>query len=207
MTIENAERASPTTKAWLRPLCEVGPIVAFFVANGRWDIYAGTAVFIVATMIALPAYRWIAGKWPLMPLVSGFFVLTFGALTLFLHDDLFIKLKPTIVNTLFGVILMGGLLFGKSLLQPLLDGAFRLTDRGWRLLTWRWCGFFFVLAIVNEVVWRSFSTETWIASKLAVSLPLTFLFGLAQIPLIRRHWADDSTENVEPSEPSKISDL
>jgi len=207
MTIENAEQEKSSMKGWLRPVCEVGPILAFFVANGRWDIFVGTAVFVVATAIALPVYRWIGGKWPLLPLVSGFFVLTFGALTLILHDDLFIKLKPTIVNLLFASILFGGLMFGKSLLQPLLDSAFRLTDTGWRQLTWRWCGFFVVLAIINEIVWRNFSTDTWIVSKLAVSLPLTFLFGAAQIPLIKRHWAGDEDETPPPSEPQKLSDL
>jgi len=190
-----------STKAWLKPLCEIGPIVVFFVVNGRWDIFTGTAAFVAATAVALPVYRWIAGKWPLLPLVSGFFVLSFGALTLYLQDDLFIKLKPTIVNTLFGTILLGGLLFGKSLLQPLLDSAFRLTPPGWRLLTWRWCGFFFLLAVINEIVWRNFSTDTWIVSKLAVSMPLTFLFGLAQVPLIKRYW--DGEDN--PFAPQKDS--
>jgi intracellular septation protein len=183
-------------KSWLKPLCEIGPIVAFFVANSRWDIFAGTAVFVAATMVALPVYRWVAGRWPILPLVSGVFVLFFGALTLVLQDELFIKLKPTIVNCLFGSILIGGLLFGRSLLQPLLDNAFRLTAEGWRLLTWRWAGFFFVLAVINEVMWRSFSTDTWIASKLMLSMPLTVLFGLAQIPLIKRHWEGDDNPFV-----------
>jgi intracellular septation protein len=100
------------------------------------------------------------------------------------------------VNCLFGSILIGGLLFGRSLLQPLLDNAFRLTAEGWRLLTWRWAGFFFVLAVINEVMWRSFSTDTWIASKLMLSMPLTVLFGLAQIPLIKRHWEGEDNPFV-----------
>jgi intracellular septation protein len=181
-----------STKAWLKPLCEVGPIAAFFIANSRWDIFVGTAVFIVATAIALPAYRMLGGRWPILPLVGGFFVLVFGALTLLLQDELFIKLKPTIVNLLFAAILLGGLLFNRSLLQPLLDSAFKLTPLGWRLLTWRWCGMFAALAIINEIMWRGFSTDTWIASKLALSMPLTILFGLAQIPLIKRHWDGDN---------------
>lgn len=188
---DRSERVSSSTKAWLKPLCEIGPIVVFFLCNSRWGIFYGTGAFVAATLVALPVYRWMAGKWPLLPLVSGFFVLTFGALTLWLQDEQFIKLKPTIVNTLFGTILLGGLLAGKALLQPLLDSAFRLTPAGWRLLTWRWCGFFFALAIVNEIIWRNFDTDTWIASKLVVSMPLTLIFGLAQIPLIKRHWDGD----------------
>lgn len=193
MNQPSEQKNGVAAKGWLKPLCEIGPIVVFFVCNGRWGIFVGTGAFVAATTIALPVYRWIAGKWPLLPLVSGFFVLTFGALTLWLQDELFIKLKPTIVNTLFGCILLGGLLFGRSLLQPLLDTAFRLTAEGWRRLTWRWCGFFFVLAVINEIIWRNFSTDTWIVSKLAVSMPLTFLFALAQIPLIKRHW--DGSDN------------
>ena len=127
----------------------------FFVANGRWGIYWGTGIFIVATAVALPCYRWLEKRWPVMPLVGGFFVLVFGGLTIWLQDDTFIKLKPTIVNCLFGTILGGGLLlFGRPLLKPLFGTAFRLTDEGWRKLTLRWALFFFVLAAVNEVMWR-----------------------------------------------------
>ena len=107
---------------------ELGPLLLFFVANGRWGIFVGTGVFIVATAIALPCYRWLEKRWPVMPLVGGFFVLVFGGLTIWLQDDTFIKLKPTIVNCLFAVILGGGLvLFKKPLLKPLFGAAFRLT--------------------------------------------------------------------------------
>ncbi len=110
---------------------ELGPLVLFFVANGRWGIYWGTGIFIVATAIALPCYRWLEKRWPIMPLVGGFFVLVFGGLTIWLQDDTFIKLKPTIVNTLFAVILGGGLvLFKKPLLKPLFGAAFKLDRRG-----------------------------------------------------------------------------
>ena len=170
-------------------LLEIGPLVLFFIANSRWDIFVGTAVFMVATAIAVPFYRWLEGRWPVMPIVGGFFILVFGGLTLWLQDETFIKMKPTIVNCLFGLILAGGLAFGRPLLKPIFGAAFQLTDAGWRLLTLRWCRFFFFLAIVNEVFWRSFSTETWIASKMFVSFPATLVFAFLQVPLLKRHWA------------------
>ena len=169
-------------------LLEIGPLVLFFIANGRWDIFVGTAVFMVATAIAVPCYRWLEGRWPVMPLVGGFFILVFGGLTIWLQDETFIKMKPTIVNCLFGAILLGGLAFGRSLLKPIFGAAFRLNDTGWRVLTARWCAFFFLLAVVNEVFWRGFSTETWIASKMFVSFPLTLVFAFLQVPLLKRHW-------------------
>jgi intracellular septation protein len=168
---------------------ELGPLVLFFAANAKWGIFIGTGVFIVATVIALPLYRWMEGRWPIMPLVGGFFVLVFGGLTIWLQDETFIKLKPTIVNCLFGVILGGGLLlFNRPLLKPIFGTAFQLTEEGWRKLTLRWCLFFFVLAAVNEVMWRGFSTETWIASKMFLSFPLTLVFAFLQVPLLRRHY-------------------
>jgi intracellular septation protein len=171
---------------------ELAPLVLFFITNGKFGIYYGTGVFIVATAIALPCYRWLEGRWPIMPLVGGFFVLVFGGLTIWLQDDTFIKLKPTIVNCLFGVILGSGLLlFKKPLLKPLFGAAFRLTDEGWYKLTVRWALFFFVLAAVNEVAWRGFTTDTWIASKMFVSFPLTLVFAFFQIPLLKRHWDGD----------------
>jgi intracellular septation protein len=168
---------------------ELGPLMLFFAANAKWGIFIGTGVFIVATTIALPAYRWMEGRWPIMPMVGGFFVLVFGGLTIWLQDETFIKLKPTIVNCLFGVILGGGLLFfRRPLLKPIFGAAFKLTDEGWWKLTVRWALFFFVLAAVNEVMWRSFSTDTWIASKMFLSFPLTLVFAFLQVPLLKRYY-------------------
>jgi intracellular septation protein len=171
---------------------ELGPLLLFFAANGKWGIYYGTAIFIAATLVALPLYRWMEGRWPVMPMVGGFFVLVFGGLTIWLHDDTFIKLKPTIVNCLFGLILGGGLLlFRRPLLKPIFGAAFSLTDVGWWKLTVRWTFFFFLLAAVNEVVWRNFTTETWIASKMFLSFPLTLLFAFLQVPLLKKHYEGD----------------
>jgi len=132
---------------------------------------------------------------PIMPLVSGIVVFVFGALTLWLQDDVFIKMKPTIVNTLFGVVLLGGLLFGRSLLGYVFDSAFRMDAEGWRKLTLRWGLFFLLLAVLNEVIWRSFSTDTWVAFKVWGIMPLTLLFTLSQMPLIMRHSVDESVHN------------
>ena len=178
-------------KLWATAL-ELGPLALFFFANSKFGIFGGTAVFVVATAIALPCYRWMEGRWPIMPLVGGFFVLVFGGLTIWLQDETFIKLKPTIVNCLFAVILGGGLLLlDRPLLKPIFGAAFRLTDKGWRILTVRWAVFFCVLAIINEVMWRGFSTDTWIASKMFLSFPLTMVFALLQVPLLKRYWDGD----------------
>ncbi len=173
---------------------ELGPLVLFFIVVNRADIFWGTGTFIVATAVALPCYRWMEGRWPIMPVVGGFFVLVFGGLTLWLQDPIFIKLKPTIVNCLFGTILGGGLiLFRRPLLKPIFGAAFSLTDEGWFKLTVRWALFFFVLAAINEVAWRNLSDANWTLSKVVVSFPLTLVFALLQVPLLKRHW--DGADN------------
>jgi intracellular septation protein len=129
-----------------------------------------------------------------MPFVTGIVVVVFGGLTLYLHDETFIKMKPTIVNTLFGVVLLGGLLFGKSLLGYVFDSVFKLTDEGWRILTFRWGLFFVVLAVLNEIVWRNFPTDTWVSFKVFGIMPLTFLFTLSQLPLLNRTQIKEGAE-------------
>jgi len=182
----------------LKLALEVGPLVIFFMANAYSDrfgvpherrIFAATAVFIVATVVALAVHYVLVRKLPIMPLVSGGVVIVFGGLTLWLEDELFIKLKPTIVNTLFGLVLLAGLYFGKPLLAVVLDSVFELTDEGWRKLTFRWAMFFFVLAALNEIVWRTQTTDTWVSFKVFGIMPLTVAFALAQTPLLMRHEA------------------
>ena len=150
----------------------------------------------IATLIALVIGWSLERKLPVMPLVSGIFVLFFGGLTLMLADETFIKLKPTLVNILFSGILFGGLAIGKSLLKPVFGAAVKLSERGWRILTWRWAIFFIVLAILNEIVWRSFSTDFWVSFKLFGIMPLTFIFAASQTPLfLREQIEDDSAED------------
>ncbi len=179
---------------WLKFGLEMGPLLVFFVANAKWGILTGTAVFVIVTAIALTTSYVLVRKVPFLPLVSGIFVLTFGGLTIFLEDDLFIKLKPTIVNVLFSGALIVGLLTGRNLLRVVFEAAFKLTEEGWRVLAWRWAFFFLLLAVINEVVWRNFPTDTWVSFKVFGIMPLTVLFSLAQLPLLMRHQAVEEGE-------------
>ena len=192
---------------------ELGPLGLFFLANTRPELFAplmqplvpasilaggqagiftATAVFMLATLVALAIHYRLVGKLPIMPLVSGVVVLVFGALTLWLQDEIFIKMKPTIVNSLFAAVLLGGLLFGKSLLGYVFESAFRLDTEGWRKLTLRWGLFFVFLALVNEIVWRNFSTDTWVAFKVWGIMPITILFTFSQMPLIMKHSLEET---------------
>lgn len=190
----------------LKLVLELGPLMVFFFANARGEwlaekfpalaelgepIFIATGLFMAATVISLAVSWLLVRRLPVMPLVSGVVVLIFGALTLYLHNDVFIKMKPTIINTLFGVVLLGGLAFGKSLLGYVFDEAFRLDAEGWRKLTLRWGLFFFFLAALNEVVWRNFSTDFWVAFKVWATMPITLLFTIGQLPLIMRHSLDN----------------
>jgi len=171
----------------LKLALELGPLGIFFLANQRAGIFTATGIFIAATLVSLAIHYALVRKLPIMPLVSGVVVVAFGGLTLFLQDELFIKLKPTIVNTLFGLTLLGGLYFRKPLLAIVLDSMFDLTDEGWRKLTFRWAIFFFVLAALNEIVWRTQTTDFWVSFKVFGIMPLTLAFALAQTPLILKH--------------------
>ncbi|MCF6098289.1 septation protein A [Mesorhizobium muleiense] len=192
----------------LKLVLELGPLMVFFFANARgaWlsqkfpvlaefggPIFVATGLFMAATAIALAASWLLTRTLPIMPMVSGVVVFVFGALTLYLQDDIFIKMKPTIVNMLFGGVLLGGLFFGKSLLGYVFDSAFSLDAEGWKKLTFRWGLFFLFLALVNEVVWRNFSTDAWVTFKVWGIMPITLLFTFSQMPLIMRHSLEGKT--------------
>ncbi|TPW30964.1 septation protein A [Martelella alba] len=204
MTAENEQTKTVKRKEdpVLKLVLELGPLMVFFFANlrGAWlahlfpaltaigsPLLIATALFMIATVISLIVSRVLLGHLPIMPLVSGAVVLVFGALSIWLQDETFIKMKPTIVNSLFALVLLGGLFFGKSLLGYVFDSAFKLDEEGWRKLTLRWGLFFVFLAILNEVVWRNFSADTWVAFKVWATMPLTIIFTLSQMPLIMRH--------------------
>ena len=150
-----------------------------------------------ATVIALVAGYALTRHVPVMPLVSAIVVLIFGSLTLYLQDETFIKLKPTIIYLLFGGVLLGGLAFGKPLLSMVFDSVFHLTEEGWRKLTVRWALFFFALAILNEIVWRTQTTDVWVSFKVFGVVPLTFLFGALQYPLLTKYAAPETKEAGE----------
>ena len=191
----------------LKLALELGPLAIFFLVNARaeaWSlgrflplsdvapdqvaILAATGAFMVATIVSLAVSLILLRRLPVMPLVSGVIVVVFGGLTLYLQDDLFIKLKPTIVNLIFAATLLGGLfLFKKPLLQLVFDSVIELDDDGWWKLSFRWGLFFVFLAILNEVVWRNFSTDTWVTFKVFGTMPLTVIFALSQMPLMQRH--------------------
>jgi intracellular septation protein len=141
----------------------------------------------LATLAALLASWRLLGRVTAVPLLTAILVVVFGGLTFYLDDPSFIKLKPTIINLLFAGVLVVGLLTDRPLLKVLLGEAFRLTEEGWRKLTVRWALFFFALAILNEVVWRNFSESAWVNFKVFGIVPLTILFALAQLPLLKRY--------------------
>ncbi len=171
----------------LKLVLDIGPLVLFFAANSKFGIFAATGAFMVAALIALAVGYVMTRRIEVMTLVTAVIVLVFGSLTLVLHDDTFIKLKPTIIYLLFGGTLLGGLALGKPLLGTLFDQMFHLTEEGWRKLTWRWALFFFALAVLNEIVWRTQTTDFWVSFKLFGVVPLTFLFGALQMPLINKY--------------------
>ncbi|UTO28393.1 septation protein A [Bartonella harrusi] len=202
----NSKKTNDNQKSSLSPtlkfLLEMGPLVIFFLANykGEWlinnigifknfskPIFPATAIFMVAIIVALSLSWIIARKIPIMPLVSGIFVLVFGFLTLWLHNDTFIKMKPTIINILFALILFGGMFFKKPLLRYALDSTLKLDDLGWQKLTYRWAFFFIFLALLNEIVWRNFSDNFWTSFKVFGVMPITVLFMITQMPLIIKH--------------------
>jgi intracellular septation protein len=193
--------AKPGSSLGLKLLIELGPLLVFFAVNAAAGIYAATASFMVVTLVSLAVALWRYHKLPIMPLVSGVVVLVFGTLTLYLHDDTFIKLKPTLVYLIFAALLGAGLILKKPLLELVLGSALTLTDEGWRKLTLRWTLFFIAMAVINELVWRNFSTDVWVGFKAFGFLPITFLFALAQMKLIQRHGeppaADDSASSPD----------
>ena len=174
----------------LKLVLDIGPLVLFFAANARFGIFAATAAFMVAVLIALAVSYTMTRHVAIMPVVTAVIVLVFGGMTLFLHDELFIKLKPTIIYVLFGGTLLAGLALDKPFLSILFDQMFHLTEEGWRKLTWRWVLFFFALAIANEIVWRTQTTDFWVSFKLFGVVPLTFLFGALQYPLLVKYHPD-----------------
>lgn len=172
---------------WLKPVVDYTPLAAFFIAYLMGDLFVATAALMVATVIAVGLSLAVERRVPIMPVVTAAIVLVFGGLTLWLDDERFIKMKPTIVQAIFSVVLFGGLLWKKPLLKPLLGSAWQLTDRGWYILTFRFAVFFAAMAVLNEVVWRSVSTDLWVNFKIFGILALTFAFTAFQVPLITRY--------------------
>ena len=183
-----AEKQMP---GWIKLLSDFGPLLAFFATNWYAGIIWATGVLMVTITIAAAVSYAMTGKIAPMHIVTLVFVLVFGSLTIWLNDETFIKVKVTLVNCLFGSILIGGWLMGKSLLKYVMGEMLSVDDEGWRKLSFRWGLLFFGLAALNEVVWRSVSTDTWVTFKTFGLMAVTMVFGVCQIRLITKHLIKD----------------
>lgn len=195
---------SSATPRWLRPAVDYGPLAAFFLTYLLYGLMAATAVVVVASVAALVAAWAIERRVPLIPLITAAVVAVFGGLTLWLQDETFIKMKPTIVQVLFAAILLGGLAFRRPLLKPLLGAMMPpMSERAWGQFTLRYALFFLAMALLNEFVWRTQSTDWWVTFKVFGLPVLTILFIVSQMPFISRH-AGDAT-GVQPDGQSGAS--
>ena len=194
----NASKESkPEPSAMMRLATDLGPLIVFFAANAWRGIFAATLAFMIAITVAivvsLVKYRHIS---PLL-WFSGVMVLVLGGITIWLHDETFIKIKPTIYYSFVAALLAFGLYTGRNLLKMVLGSAYPgLSERGWQLLTRNWTLFFVAMAVINELVWRNSSTDFWIGFKLWGALPATLVFALANIPMLMRHGLQ--LEKAEP---------
>ncbi len=186
----------PAAPPWLRPLVDYGPLAAFFIGYVAQGLMVATAALMAATAAALALSLAVVRTIPRLPLITAAIVGVFGGLTLWLNDPAFIKMKPTIVQSLFAVILLGGLAVGRPLLRPVLGMAmpWPLSDQGWRVLTLRWGVFFAAMAGLNELVWRTQPTDLWVNFKVFGILVITLGFAIAQAPLLHRHRADEPAQ-------------
>ena len=170
---------------------DIGPLAVFFIFYTRGNLQTAILPFMIATIIAVLFSYIIEKKIPIMPTVGAVIILIFGGLTIYFDNEIFFKMKPTIINLLFAGILFIGILLNKSLLKYLLSGAIKLEDEGWSILTKRWIGFFISLAILNEIIWRTQSTDLWVNFKVFGILPITFIFTLTQFSIIKKFQIKD----------------
>jgi intracellular septation protein len=171
-----------------RLILDLGPLLLFFVANAKLGVFIGTAIFIAAFVASLVVSFALTRKLTALQLFSGFLVIVMGGLTIWLHNEAFIKIKPTLYYAVVSALLWFGLLTGRPLLKNVLGGAYPgLTQAGWDKLTRNWAVFFLAMALANEAVWRNFTTSQWIVYKLWIALPATFLFAIANVPMLLKH--------------------
>ena len=178
-------------KSITKLLIDIGPLAVFFIFYSRSDLKSAIIPFMIATIIAVLFSYIMEKKIPVMPTVGAFIILIFGGLTIYFDNEVFFKMKPTIINLLFALILYGGMVVKKPLLKILLGAAIKLEDEGWKILTQRWIAFFIALAVLNEIVWRTQSTDIWVNFKVFGILPITFIFTMTQFPLIKKYQIED----------------
>jgi intracellular septation protein len=178
-------------KAQLNPFVKLaldfGPLILFFVVNGRAGIFWATGAFMAAVVAAILVSYALIRRFPVMTMVTAVIVLVFGTLTIVLHNDVFVKMKTTLIYLIFAAVLAAGVVLKKPFLEIAFDSVFHLTEEGWRKLTVRWIGFFVVMALINEIVWRTQTTDFWVAFKTFGFVPLTLVFALAQFPLLQKY--------------------
>ena len=178
-------------KSVYKILIDIGPLAIFFIFYTRSGLQAAILPLMIATVISVLISYLLEKKIPIMPTLGAGIVLIFGGLTIYFNDETFIKMKPTIINAVFATILYGGIVLKKPLLKYLLGAALKLEDVGWRILTQRWIAFFIALAVLNEIVWRTQSTDTWVNFKVFAILPITFIFTMTQFPLIKKYQIEE----------------
>ena len=175
---------------------DLGPLFVFFIAYRFLGLYSATAVFMVAVLIALALDYVFERKFSPVPIMTAVLVMIFGGLTLYLQNDIFIKMKPTALYSLFGLTLLGGLYFNRLFLKYLLSLGFDMPDAAWRTLTLRYGIFFLVMACANEIVWRNFPTDIWVDFKVWGAIPLIFLFSITQAPFLMRHQIEEEEKST-----------
>lgn len=183
-----------SSKPWLKGVVDYGPLAAFLLGYWQGGLFVATGVLMAAaTIVVIIAYA-LERRVPVMPLVTAGIVLVFGGLTLALDDERFIKMKPTIIQGVFAVVMLGSLILDRPVLKPIFGSAWRLEERGWRILTARFAIFFLVTGALNELVWRTQSTDVWVNFKVFGLIGLTFMFMMTQIPLVQRYHIPDDED-------------
>ena len=182
-------------KSLTKIIIDIGPLAIFFIFYTRGEegakLQSAILPLMIATVVAILISYILEKKIPIMPTIGAFIILVFGGLTIYFDNEVFFKMKPTIINIIFAIILYAGEVIKKPLLKLLLGSALKLSEEGWTILTKRWIAFFIALGILNEIIWRTQSTDIWVNFKVFGILPITFLFTLSQFSLLKKHQIED----------------